>query len=73
MRIFRESGYTWAESAKRTKALASDLQQRLAAANRQWIADLAAHKFDTGQRSAASAALLTWPTQQNMDNAMVSR
>ena len=64
---------TWAEAARRTKNLSSDLQQRLASANRQWLADLAAHRSDANRREAAAAALMHWSTEQQMSAAINSR
>jgi hypothetical protein len=71
--ILVERKVSWGEGARRTKVLASDMQQKIANANRQWVADVAAHRADIAQRQAASTALMHWSTQQQMFNAISSR
>lgn len=68
-----ERKITWAEAARRTKTLSNDMRQKIANANRQWLADLAAHRTDSLQRQAAATALMHWSTQQQMFDAVNSR
>ena len=68
-----ERKITWAEAARRTKATANDMKQRMIAANRQWVADVAARRPDTAQRLAANAALMRWSAEQAVFNAVNSR
>ena len=68
-----ERKITWAEGERRTKNLSADLQQRLASANRQWLADVTAHRSDANRREAAAAALMRWSTEQQMSAAINTR
>jgi hypothetical protein len=62
---------TWGGSARQSEALLSDERDRIAAADRQWIADLnASHQAEMAQRQAAAAALMQWSAQQQMINAI---
>ena len=62
---------TWGESARQSEAALSDARERIAAANRQWTADLnASHQAELAQRQAAAAALMEWSAQQQMINAI---
>jgi len=67
-----EQKITWAEAARRTRATANDMQQKIAAANRQWVADVAAHRSDNAQRHAATVALMRWSAEQQVLDAVNS-
>lgn len=62
---------TWGEASRRGQERLSDLRQKLATADRQWIADLnASHQAEMAQRQAAADALMQLSAQQQMINAM---
>lgn len=65
-----ERKITWAENSRRVQELASSARQKIAAADRQWVADLnVSHQAEMTRRQAAGAALMQWSQQQQLINA----
>jgi hypothetical protein len=66
-----ERKITWGEWGRQGQAISSDTRQQLAAADRQWSAELkASHQAELAEREAAADALLQWSAQQQMINAI---
>ena len=57
----------WGEAARRGQTRLKDLQWRIAAADRRWVADLnASHQAETTQRQAAAAAMVRYTAQKQV-------
>lgn len=66
-----ERKIAWGEAARREQATQGDLKEKLAAADRQWNADInAASEAEMARRQAATGALLQWSAQQQLINQM---